>query len=123
METKFFSEIEKTMDVKTIKDFEKEVRTKIYNEMEALRKKNDELNRILHSFEMTMWGNIRNDQYSWLVLEDKKKKKLFRLIDIYTNFSDIVDNVKSLNKKVEKVKQLKDTPIDVPTDPKPLPEN
>ena len=123
METKFFSEIEKTMDVKTIKDFEKEVRTKIYSELETLRKKNDELNRILHTTEMTMWSNIRNNQYSWLILDDKKKKKLFRLIDIYTNFSDIVDNVKSLNKKVEKVKQLKDTPVDVPTDPKPQPEN
>ena len=123
METKFFTEIEKTMDVKTIKDFEKEVRSKIYTELESLRKKNDELNRILHTSELTMWSNIRNDNYSWLVLDDKKKKKLFRLIDIYTNFSDIVDNVKSLNKKVEKVKQLKDTPIDVPTDPKPLPEN
>ena len=123
METKFFTEIEKTMDVKTIKDFEKEVRSKIYNELESLRKKNDELNRILHSVEMSMWINIRNDNYSWLVLDDKKKKKLFRLIDIYTNFSDIVDNVKSLNKKVEKVKKLKDTPVDVPTDPKPQPEN
>ena len=35
-----------------------------------------------------------------------------RLIDIYSNFIDIVDSVKSLNKKVEKVKQLKDTPVD-----------
>ena len=39
METKFFTEIEKKMDIKTLKDFEKEVRTKIYNEMETLRKK------------------------------------------------------------------------------------
>ena len=28
MEAKFFSEIEKTMDVKTLKDFEKELRKK-----------------------------------------------------------------------------------------------
>ena len=122
METKFFSEIEKKMDVKTIKDFEKEVRTKIYSELETLRKKNDELNKILHTIEMEMWSNIRNDQYSWLVLSNDKKKKLFRLIDIYTNFSDIIDNVKSLNKKIEKVKQLKDIPIDestVPSRPKP----
>ena len=41
MEAKFFSEIEKNMDVKTLKDFEKEVRTKINNEFESLRKKND----------------------------------------------------------------------------------
>ena len=112
METKFFSEIEKTMDVKTIKDFEKEIRTKIYSELETFRKKNDELNRILGAGELAIWGNIRNDGYSWLVLDDKKKKKLFRLIDIYTNFSDILNDVKSLNKKVEKVKKLKDVPVD-----------
>ena len=111
METKFFTEIEKKMDVKTIKDFEKEVRTKIYNELETLRKKND-LNNILHGFEMNMWNNIRNEEYSWLVINNEKKKKLFRLIDIYSKFSDIVDSVKSLNKKVEKIKQLKDTSVD-----------
>ena len=112
METKFFSEIEKKMDVKTIKDFEKEVRTKIYNELELLRKKNDNLSKILSTSESEMWNKIRNDQYSWLKLNNEKKKKLYRLIDIYSNFIDIVDSVKSLNKKVEKVKQLKDTPVD-----------
>ena len=112
METKFFSEIEKKMDVKTIKDFEKEVRTKIYNELELLRNKNDNLSKILSASESEMWNKIRNDQYSWLNLNDKKRKKFYRLIDIYSNFNDIVDSVKSLNKKVEKVKQLKDTPVD-----------
>ena len=112
METKFFSEIEKNMDVKTIKDFEKEVRTKIYNEMESLRKKNDDLSRVLMAAESEMWSKIRNEEYSWLKLNNEKKKKLYRLIDIYSNFNDIVDSVKSLNKKVEKIKQLKDTSID-----------
>ena len=112
MEAKFFSEIEKKMDVKTIKDFEKEVRTKIYNELESLRSKNDDLNRILIVTESVMWNKIRNEEYSWLKLNDKKKKKLYRLIDIYSKFNDIVDNVKNLNTKVEKVKQLKDTPVD-----------
>ena len=111
METKFFSEIEKKMDVKTIKDFEKEVRTKIYNELESLRKKNDNLSRVLIASESEMWNKIRNEQYSWLKLNNDKKKKLYRLIDIYSNFIDIVDSVKSLNTKVEKVKQLKDTPV------------
>ena len=112
METKFFSEIEKKMDVKTIKDFEKEVRTKIYNELESLRKKNDNLSRVLIASESEMWNKIRNEQYSWLKLNNDKKKKLYRLIDIYSNFIDIVDSVKSLNTKVEKVKQLKDSPVD-----------
>ena len=46
MEAKFFAEIEKNMDVKTIKDFEKELRKKIINEFETLRKSNDYLSRV-----------------------------------------------------------------------------
>ena len=112
MEAKFFSEIEKKMDVKTIKDFEKEVRSKIYNELESLRKKNEDLSRVLMVGECEMWNKIRNEEYSWLQLNSDKKKKLYRLIDIYSNFIDIVDSVKDLNTKVEKVKQLKNTPAD-----------
>ena len=55
---------------------------------------------------------IRNEEYSWLQINDDKKKKLYHLIDIYSNFVDIVDSVKDLNKKVEKVKNLKNTPVD-----------
>ena len=112
MEAKFFSEIEKNMDVKTIKDFEKEVRSKIYNELESLRKKNEDLSRVLIVGESLMWNKIRNEEYSWLQLNSDKKKKLYRLIDIYSNFIDIVDSVKDLSVKVEKVKQLKNTPAD-----------
>ena len=111
MEAKFFSEIEKNMDVKTIKDFEKEVRKKIYNELESLRKENDDFSRVLIAGEINMWKKIRNEEYSWLQLNNDKKKKLYRLIDIYSNFVEIVDSVKDLNSKVEKVKQLKDTPV------------
>ena len=111
MEAKFFSEIEKNMDVKTIKDFEKEVRTKIYNELESLRKKNEDLSRVLMAGECEMWKKIRNEEYSWLQLNSDKKKKLYRLIDIYLNFIDLVDSVKDINTKVERVKQLKDTPV------------
>ena len=112
MEAKFFSEIEKNMDVKTIKDFEKEVRTKIYNELESLRKKNDDLSRVLMVGESLMWNKIRNEEYSWLQLNSDKKKKLYRLIDIYLNFVEIVDSVKDLNTKVDRVKSLKNTPVD-----------
>ena len=112
MEAKFFSEIEKKMDVKTIKDFEKEVRKKIYNELETLRKENDDLSRILMASECEMWKKIRNEEYSWLQINSDKKKKLYRLIDIYSNFIDLVDSVKDLTTKVEKVKRLKNTPVD-----------
>ena len=112
MEAKFFSEIEKKMDVKTLKDFEKEVRTKINNEFETLRKKNDNLSRILMAGECEMWLKIRNEDYSWLQINSDKKNKLFRLINIYSKFADIVDSVKDLNTKVENVKQLKNDPED-----------
>ena len=112
MEAKFFSEIEKNMEVKTLKDFEKEVRTKINNEFESLRKKNDNLSRILIVGEMNIWKKIRNEEYSWLQINSDKKKKLYRLIDIYSNFVDIIDSVKDLNTNVDRVKQLKDAPVD-----------
>ena len=112
MESKFFSEIEKKMDVKTLKDYVKDVRTQINNEMETLRKKNDDLDRVLMAGECEMWKKIRNEEYSWLSINSNKKKKLYRLIDIYLNFDDIVDSVRDLNSKVDRVKQLKDTPVD-----------
>ena len=112
MEAKFFSEIEKKMDVKKLKDFEKDVRTQINNELEALRKKNEDLSRVLMVGECEMWKKIKNEEYSWLQINNDKKKKLYRLIDIYSNFVDIVDSVRDLNTKVDRVKQLKDTPED-----------
>ena len=79
--------------------------------METLRKENGDLSRILIAAESEMWKKIRNEEYSWLQLNSDKKKQLYRVIDIYSNFIDIVDSVKDLNTKVERVKQLKDTPV------------
>ena len=66
---------------------------------------------MLIAVECEMWKKIRNEEYSWLKLKSSQKKKLFRLIDIYSKFVDIVDTVKDLNTKVEKVKKLKDSPV------------
>ena len=79
--------------------------------METLRKQDDNLSRILIAAESDMWKKIRNEEYSWLQINNDKKKKLYRLIDIYSNFVDIVDSVKDLNTKVERIKLLKDTPV------------
>ena len=112
MEAKFFSEIEKKMDIKTLKDFEKEVRTKINDEFEYLRKTNDGLSRVLMFGECQLWNNIKNGNYSWLKIKSDKKKKLFRLIEIYSKVSNLVENVGDINKKVDELKNLKDVPID-----------
>ena len=110
MEAKFFSEIEKKINVKTIKDFEKEIRIKINNEFETLRKKNEDLSRILIADECNMWNKIKNGAYSWLQLNNDKNKKLYRLIEIYSNCNEIVDSVKNLNTKIDRVKLLKNAP-------------
>ena len=85
MEAKFFSEIEKKMDVKTLKDFEKDVRTQINNELEALRKKNDDLSRVLMAGECEMWGKIRDEDYSWLQVKSDKKRNFLDLLTFTQN--------------------------------------
>ena len=62
--------------------------------------------------ECDMWEKIKNEDYSWLQINSDKKKKLYRLIDIYSKFDDIVDSVKDLNTKVERIKLLKNEPDD-----------
>ena len=85
MEAKFFSEIEKKMDVKTLKDFEKDVRTQINNEFETLRKKNDDLSRVLMAGECDMWGKIRDEDYSWLQVKSDKKRNFLDLLTFTQN--------------------------------------
>ena len=46
--------------------------------------------------------------FSWLKLTNERKKRLFKLIEIYTELYNLVEDVESLNAKVEKIKQLKD---------------
>ena len=55
--------------------------------------------------ECEMWRKIREENYSWLKLKSSQKKKLFRLIDIYTKIDDIIDTVKVLKEKVERIKE------------------
>ena len=59
MEAKFFKEIDKKMDVRSLKDFEKEIRTKINHELEVERKINEDLARILLVSESQLWERIK----------------------------------------------------------------
>ena len=108
MENKFFAEIEKKMDIKTIKDFEKEVRKKIYDEFEKLRKKNKNIFNSMMEIETQMFLRLKVENY----LEIDKNKKLSRLIEIYLHFAEMLDMVKNLNKKVDDIKKFKDLPDD-----------
>ena len=75
-----------------------------------LLRKNEDLSRILIADECNMWNKIKNGEYSWLQLNNDKNKKLYRLIEIYSNFNEIVDSVKDLNTKIDRVKLLKNAP-------------
>lgn len=55
--TSFFTEIQKKMNVKALKDFEKEIRTKIRDELELERKTNEDLARILLFSESQLWDS------------------------------------------------------------------
>lgn len=80
------------MDVKTLKDCEREIRTEINHELEAGRKTNETLARILLTNESELWERIRNGGYSWLKLTEDKKVRSFKLIEIYSNFQNLVES-------------------------------
>ena len=108
MEDKFFAEIEKKMNIKTIKDFEKEVRKKIYDELEKLRKKNKNISTTMIESESQMFVRLLAENS----LEVTNNKKLSRLIEIYLQFASIIGTVKILNEKVDEIKKFKEQPVD-----------
>lgn len=76
MEKKFFTEIQKKMNVKTLKDFEKRLRTKVRDEFELERKTNENLARVLLVGESQMWYSIRTGTYSWVEIDSDRKEKV-----------------------------------------------
>ena len=86
------------MNVKTLKDFEKELRKKIRDEFEIERKTNPNLARVLLVNEANLWEGINNGNYSWVRIDSARKKKLFKLITLYKEFFELVESVENLNK-------------------------
>ena len=74
MEAKFFAEIQKNMDINTLKEFEKEVRGKIIDEFEILRNKNSDLSRVL------MFGECLPKRRNFLDLLIFTRKLMISLI-------------------------------------------
>lgn len=63
------------MSVTTIKEFEKELRTKIQHELEFERKTNPDLSRVLFAREIKLWDQIRTGGY--------KRKWHLNLLNFY----------------------------------------
>ena len=108
MEDKFFKEIQKKMNVKTIKDFEKELRKKIRDEFEIERKTSTNLARVLLVSEANLWDGIKNGSYNWVKIDSYRKERLFKLITLHKEFFELVESVENLNKKVTKINKLKE---------------
>ena len=50
---------------------------------------------------------IRDGDFNWLVIPDERNVRLSKLIDLYSQFRTLVENVKDLNTKLNKIKELK----------------
>ena len=71
------------MNVKTIKDFEKELRRKIRDEFETERKTNTNLARVLLVSEANLWDGIKNGskkKKNYLFWEDDKSEELEKIL-------------------------------------------
>ena len=66
------------MNVKTLKDFEKE--TKIIDEIETEREPNENLARVLLVEESQLWNNIRHGAYGWVQIDSERKDRLIYYI-------------------------------------------
>ena len=80
METKFFKEIQKKMNVKTLKDFEKELRKKKLEMSLKLKEKPIPILKVLFAIESQLWENIKNGGYGWIEIDRERKERLFQLI-------------------------------------------
>lgn len=65
------------MNVKTLKDFEKEVRKNIREEFEIERKADSNFARVFLVSEANLWGGIKNGSYGWIEINSDKKERLF----------------------------------------------
>ena len=50
---------------------------------------------------------IRDGDFNWLVIPDERNVRLSKLIDLYSQFRTLAENVKDLNTKLNKIKELK----------------
>ena len=80
MEANFFKEIEKKMDIKTLKDFEKEIRTEINHDLDIERKTNQDLARIQLASECELFGKVTCEGYSWLKITGDKNSRLLSFL-------------------------------------------
>ena len=107
MEDKFIKEFEDFYDSKLLKDYSNKIRTEIINGLEDLRKRNDDFSEKIICEESRLWSNlIRNFRDFNKDNSEEKVKRLTKLIEIYTCFSDICHQIYYTRNNVKRIKSL-----------------
>ena len=104
MEDKFIKEFENFYDNQLLKDYGNKIQTEIINELEDLRKRNDDFSERIICEESRLWSNLIND-----FNKDNSKEKvkmLTKLIEIYTCFSGICRQMNYTRDNVKHIKSL-----------------
>ena len=104
------------INLRTIEDFEKEIRNNLFIELKNMRDNNQKLDMLLMSKEFDILFDtlfdIKEEKYSSLNLQMENREKLSRLVEIYSLLCELMDSIIILNRKVESVKTLKNLPFD-----------
>ena len=89
METSFLIEIQKKLRIEELKNFEKELRTKIIKCLDDERKTNEKLDKRLYEVEMDTFSDIVKDIHLNVEFDSEMASKLRKSFWLYSILMDI----------------------------------
>ena len=107
MEDKFIKEFENFYDVQLLKDYGNKIRTEIINGLEDLQKRNDDFPlKIIYEESRLLFNVINVFRAFDKDNSEEKVKRLTKLIEIYTCFSNICHQIYFTRDEVKRIKSL-----------------
>ena len=107
MEDKFIKEFENFYDIQLLIDYGNKIRTEIINGLEDLRKRNDNFPKKMILEESRLWSTLKNNFRDFNIDNSEEKvKRLNKLIEIYTCFSNICRQIYYTRDDVKHIKFL-----------------
>lgn len=104
MEEKFIKDFENFYDFQLLKDYGNKIRTEINNELDDLRKTNDKFSQRIISEESRLWSILIRDFNR--DNSEEKLKRLTKLIEIYSRFTNIFYQIYFIRDNAEHIKSL-----------------
>ena len=107
MEDKFIKEFENFCDIQLLKDYGNKIRTEIINGLEDLQKRNDDISlKIIYEESRLLFNLINVFRDFNKDNSEEKVKRLTKLIEIYTCFSNICHQIYFTRDEVKRIKSL-----------------